>query len=238
MGDGKQKPWYIFVLGALILLIKAFSDELSQHNLIFPAVVLLFVFGFGILLWQGIRQWKKSDEEILAEYQIVHSALPKSSSDPRGSFLRTLLSVAIFIGIVLTNTWDDRPAVTFVFCAVALLLTTAPHLAAWLKRRNSSDETPPRKRIVTSWEIVPFLVGLIPSLFFCFLIGAASYHGAWWFMLPPGLIFLVYFSRPLVAAVRTVVRNYRDSGEQHLRKDKEIEPWDRPDIDPEEYRRK
>ena len=31
---------------------------------------------------------------------------------------------------------------------------------------------------------------------------------------------------------------HRDRGEHHVRKGREIDPWDRPDIDPRKYRRK
>jgi hypothetical protein len=100
-----------------------------------------------------------------------------------------------------------------------------PLLVAWKGRKGNQE------RKVRTETIIALILGLISCGFFCTFIGIGVYHGVWWFVCPPGLVFLSFFSRPLVAAVRTLlgVSTPRDRGEGHVRREKELDPWDRPD---------
>ena len=60
-------------------------------------------------------------------------------------------------------------------------------------------------------------------------MGIGIWHGAWWFVCPPGLIFMLLFSRPLIAGLRILLRREKDPGEKHINKRRDPDPWDRPD---------
>lgn len=230
MDGGKtDRPWYFNLVVVIAILAISQAERLAEHNLFIPLVIGIFAAVFGVLLWQGIRQWKKSDEEILEGFSFKKTGYSKDP-DP----VKSLLVGAAFTVFVLFKT--EFAVSGIVFCCIAMLISALPLISQILEKRNGNR--PALKRRISGQHVAAFLIGLIPSLFMCFFIGIGCYHGAWWFVLPPGLILLLSFSRPLVAAVRSVARNYRDAGEQHLRTKKETDPWDRPDVDPEQYWRK
>ena len=68
MNTEKKTPWFIYLLAAMVFVIVAFGDWLAENNLILPAAIAIVVIALGILLVQGLKEWKKSDEEILSAY--------------------------------------------------------------------------------------------------------------------------------------------------------------------------
>lgn len=235
MGKYKKQPWYIYALAAIILLTVTFSDWLSQHKVVFVIdIAVLLVLAFGILLLRALKEWKKSDEEILAGFTFKNLMQQERAVEPRRVVFGAVSGLAVFLFIISRSGPMPRP-VKIIF-SIAVVIVTAVNLSVLLRKKKHG--TPARKVIIAPREIAAFFLGLIPCLFFCVFIGVGAYHGVWWFVLPPGLIFLVNFSRPLVAAVRSVYRRFHADDEVHVRKGKEIDPWDRPDTDPEKHRRK
>lgn len=189
-------------------------------------VILLFVGAFAVLLWQSIKQWKKTDKEIVSDYLLLSASLFASNAKDTGMLIRRFLASAAFCAFVLIKTRSGSAA-PYIFCGIALLITGLPLLHALLGwNRNSSDEQAYREGAVLA-----ILVGLIGCGFFSFFMGIGSWHGVWWFVCPPGLIFMSHFARPLVAGLRILFRREKDPGEKHVRKHKDIDPWDRPDKD-------
>ena len=234
MNTENKTPWFIFLLAPIMFVIVAFKDWLSANNLLFPAVIALFATVFGILLIQGIKEWKKSDEEVLSAYDIFKSFQPKEGTGTKKTVLRALLGSGVLLFFLLTE-HSSMPTPAIIFVGIlALLVSLIPILSIIRAKFRKTSRT----YRITHVEVTAFLVGLIPTLFLCFFIGAGIYHGVWWFVTPPGLVFLVTSTRPLVAAVRTVYKRCRPDDEVHLRKGKEADPWDRPDNDPKKYHRK
>lgn len=232
-GGAERKPWYVPVLALLILSGVMLLRQEKYKNLVLIPVVLAFALGFGVLLGAAWKQWKKTDEEILAEFSELAGFFGGSGTigmpDRKKQFLGAL-GVAVF---AVVRTEASGPSL--VFLGLALLLFGIPLLAA----RKGTREN--KERLVKPETIAALIVGLLPTGFMCFFIGIGVYHGVWWFVLPPGLCFLSFFSRPLVAAVRTLLnvpKLRRDRGEGHVRRGKETDPWDRPDRDMSRYKRK
>jgi len=230
-GNRQKRPWYVLVLGAMILVIVGFLDQLRQYDLLIPAVILLFLCMFGLLLRLAVIQWKKPDDEILKSCDLWHTGKLLSGKQV---FLSTLFLIGVFLFRLLQNS-DSLPTPAYILAAIVLILNLCSLILPRLKARRT--DSPARTPRITGREITAFFVGLLPSLFICFFIGIGVYNGVWWFTLPPGLIFLLLFSRPLVAAVRSVARRHRETEERLPTSRKEADPWDRPDIDPAQYRK-
>lgn len=234
MNTEKKTPWFVYLLAAIVFMIVAFGDWLAENNLILPAAIAIVVIALGILLVQGLKEWKKSDEEILSAYDIWKSFQPKEGTGIKKTVLRALLGSGVLLFFLLTERSSMPKPAIIVVSILALLVSLIPILSIIRAKFRKSSRT----YRITVKEVTAFLAGLIPTLFFCFFIGIGTYHGVWWFVTPPGLVFLVLFTRPLVAAVRTVYRRFRPDDEAHIRKGKELDPWERPDTDPKKYRRK
>ena len=231
MHTKNKTPWFVILLAPIMFLIVAFHDWLSANNLLFPAVIALFAAVFGLLLMHGLKEWQKSDEAILSAYDIWKV---KEGVNTKKVVFRALLGSGVLILLLLKESSIMPKPAKIVISILSLVVTLVPIFSKIRANSRKTSRTSP----VTLVEITAFLVGLIPSLFFCFFIGIGVYHGVWWFVVPPGLVFLVTSTRPLVAAVRTVYKRCCYDDEVHLRKGEEIDPWERPDIDPEKYRKK
>lgn len=227
-------PWFIFLLVPAMFAIVAFRDWLSANGLMLPAVIAFFAAAFGFFLILGLKEWKKSDEEVLSAYDIFKSFQPKEDTGAKKTVLRALLGSGVLLFFLLTE-HSSMPSPAIIFVGVlALLVSLIPILSIIRAKFRKSSRT----YRITHVEVTAFLVGLIPSLFICFVLGISIYYGVWWFAALPCLVFLVCLTRPLVAAVRTVYKRCRPDDEVHLRKGKELDPWDHPDADPKKYRRK
>jgi len=236
--EKRNPPWYVYVLCVSVFVITVFQDQLKQYNLILPLVVMIFATVFGVILWKGIKEWQKSDEEILCAYQPFYLSAPENQKSGNLSAIQAIFGFVAFLIIVFLRIRGVSLPVIGVIGIMAASVWFSPVVANQLKKRSPRETATKRTPWITGREIAAFLVGLIPSAFICIFIGIGFYHSVWWFTLLPGLIFLFSLSRPLVAAVRTVVRRARSDVEQHVRKGKEMDPWDRPDAYPDRCRRK
>ena len=225
-GGNAKKPWWFFAGAILIFALTLFGNRL-EGTLVLILVILLFAAAFGALLVLSIRQWKKPDREIISDYLILAASLfHADTKDLKPLALRFLSSVA-FVAFVLVKLRNGSP-VPYLFCGGALLLTGLPLLGALLGwSRDTSDEQAYREG-----SLIAILIGLATCGFFCFFMGIGIVHGVWWFVCPPGLIFLSFFARPLVAGLRILFFKEKDPGEKHVRKHRDIDPWDRPDRKP------
>lgn len=236
--EERNHPWYVYVLAIAIGLAVTFSDKLVQFNLVLPIVCAIFLFAFALLLWRGIKEWKKSDEEILSAYHFFQLSAPENQKSGNLTAIQWIFGLVAIIVIAFLRLGGISLPVIGVIGIMAASVYLSPIVAKRLKKRSAQKASHKTDPWITGREIAAFLVGLFPSAFMCFFIGIGFYHGVWWFTLLPGLIFLFSFSRPLVAAVRTVIRRARSDDEKHVHKGKEADPWDRPDTDPDKYRRK
>ena len=208
---------------------------MAEDLLILIPVLLLFAGAFGALIWQGIKEWKKTDQEIISNYLILAASLFGSDKTPLKTHLQRFLSTVAFVVFVVFHfRARDSSPIPYIFCGIALLISGFPLLRALLGRNRDTSE----EQAYREGALIAVIIGLITSGFFCFFIGIGSWHGAWWFVCPPGLIFLFNASRPLVAGLRILFRREKDPGEKHVRKRKDIDPWDRPDTDNSKYQRK
>lgn len=227
-GETENKPWWFFAIAALILSVFIFREQLQGSRLVLIPVGLAFLIGFGVMLSQGIKQWKKPDEEILADYLPAAAFLSGTDGvNPKthaGNFARTVVTVIVIL--VFTSGRSGRiPTPFLLFLVVGLLLTGFPLLRAWLGKKRKQAEGPDYRAAA----VIALLLGLITTGFICFWIGIGVFHGAWWFVCPPGLIFLSLFARPLVAGLRFLFRREKDPGENHINRRQDADPWDRPD---------
>lgn len=221
---GGKKPWWFFVVAGLILLLNRFGDRLAETNLILIPVIALFVLVFGIMVWQSIGLWKKPDKEILSEYLVLAVYIFASDVKETKTLVQRFLAAGAFAAFVLYKMRNGSLA-PYLFCGALLLITGLPLLRALLTRNREKQDGPDYREGAAA----AIIVGLITCGFMCFFIGIGVYHGVWWFVLPPGLIFLSLFSRPLAAGVRFLLHKEKDPGEQHINRRRDIDPWDRPD---------
>ena len=189
-------------------------------------IILLFVGAFGFLLWRGLREWKKTDKEIVSEYLVAAASLFSAQKAEIKTLLQRLLTTVVFVVFVLTKAPKHSPA-PYIFSGIVLLFAVLPILSAVLNRNGGTNE----EQAYRQGALVAVIINLAACGFFCFFIGIGTWHGVWWFVCPPGLIFLVNFSRPLIAGLRILLRREKDPGEKHINKRKDPDPWDRPDID-------
>lgn len=189
-------------------------------------VILLFVGAFGALLRQGIQEWKKTDKEIISDYLVLAASLfTTEKADTKALAGRFLSTVAFVVFVLFKFELLDGSPIPYLFCGAALLISGLPLLGALLGwNRNTSEEQAYREG-----ALIGVLVGLVACGFFCFFMGIGIWHGVWWFVCPPGLIFLYLFARPLVAGLRILFRREKDPGEKHINRRQDADPWDRPD---------
>lgn len=225
--SGPKKRLIGIAIVILFLLFRNYSDILAEHNLILPVVVLVFVAAFGALLWQAIKEWKKSDEDILRGYLPIYNFFSGSGNIDLSKQVLQFVGVVVVLALFMHSAKDYPGSVSrYIIFVVSLLLVGIPLLRAWLVKRRGAD-APSKLRHPEA--VAAILVSLIPIGFMCFFCWIGISHGVWWFILPPGSIFLVWFTRPLVAGIRVLLKNAKDPDDRHVRKGKEQDPWDRPD---------
>lgn len=227
MNDRKRAKVVVAIIPILAVLtqcIGKYGNQLQEKNLLIPLVIALFVGAFGVLLWQSIQQWKKSDKEVVSDYLPLSGLLFTSDTKKTKTLVLCFLGTVAFVIFIMIKMRNGSPE-PYILCGIALLSTGLPLLGALLGwNRGISDEQTYREGALAA-----ILVGFFTSGFFCFFVGIGIWHGAWWFVCPPGLIFLSYFTRPLVAGLRILFRREKDPGEKHISKRKDSDPWDRPD---------
>ena len=132
MGKYKKQPWYIYALAAIIFLTVTFSDWLSQHKVVFVIdIAVLLVLAFGILLFSSLKEWKKSDEEILAGFarkNLIQQAQPVT---PRRLIFGAISGLAVFLFIISDSGPMPRP-VKIIF-SIAVVIVTAVNLFVLLE---------------------------------------------------------------------------------------------------------
>lgn len=220
-----------FVAVLIFLFIRRNSDNENMKTPILILIAAVFIGAFSAMFWHGVKEWKKTDEEVLAGFSpIVHMiGLNNIRAKEVFWYLAGILAV---IAYALFNAWGN-PAFTglcFFFC-ILVFANCIPLFFERRKEQAARSNAAPRESFITGEQLAAIIIGLISSGFMCFFIGIGTYHGVWWFVLPPGSIFLFIFSRPLVAGVRSILCDRKDKGERHVRKGHEIDPWDRPDIE-------
>ena len=212
------------ILAVLIFSVAKFSDQLQASNLLIPLIILIFVIGFGFFAFQVIKLWKNTDREIVSDYLLLAASLFVSDAKETKVLVQRFLAVVAFVIFVFIKMRNGSP-VPYIFCGIALLISGLPLLRALLGwNRDTSEEQAYREG-----ALMATLIGLITSGFICAFMAIGIWHGVWWFVCPPGLIFLGFFSRPLVAGLRILFRKEKDPGEKHINKRKDSDPWDRPD---------
>ena len=232
MKGSKDKPWFVPVLAVLILSAVFLFQQEEYKDLGLIPVALAFLLGFGLLLGASVKEWKKTDEEVLAGFSELAAYFTGGKEVSLSERKKRFLAALSVAGFALVRTRDGH---SLIFLGIAVLLFGIPLLTAM---RGKGEK---KERLVKPETIAALILGLLPTGFMCFFMGIGVYHGAWWFVLPPGLCFLSFFSRPLVAALRTLMKVpglRRDRGEGHVRQGRERDPWDRPDRDVSQYKRK
>ena len=231
-GSDLRKHWYIPVLALLIVSTGILSEQGADKNLVLIPVAAAFLLGFGVLLGVSVKEWKKSDVEVLAGFSELAAYFTGGKEVSLRERQKRFLAALGVAGFALVRTRDRH---SLIFLGIVVLLFGVPLLMAM---RSKGEK---KERLVKPETIAALILGLLPTGFMCAFMGIGVYHGVWWFVCPPGLIFLSFFSRPLVAALRTLLKVpavRRDRGEGHVKQGKETDPWDRPDRDMDRYRRK
>ena len=199
---------------------------MNGSPLLLIPIILLFIGGFYVLLRQGIQEWKKTDQEIVSDYLILAASLFGDQKTATKTLVTRFLSTVAFVVFVVCEfRHRDSSPIPYILCGVSLLISGFPLLRALLGwKRNPSDEQMYREA-----ALIAVIIGLVTCGFFCFFMGIGTWHGVWWFVCPPGLIFLYNSARPLVAGLRILFRREKDPGEKHINKRNAPDPWDRPD---------
>lgn len=192
--------------------------------LVLIPVILLFAGAFGLLLRQGIKEWKKTDKEIISDYLVLAASVFTAEKADKKSLVQRFLATLAFVLFVMIKMQNGSPA-PYIFCGIALLISGLPLLRVLLGwNRDTSQEQAYREG-----ALIAVILGIVTCGFFCFFMGIGIWHGAWWFVCPPGLIFMLLFSRPLIAGLRILLRKEKDPGEKHINKRRDTDPWDRTD---------
>ena len=219
------------VAGVLVFFfIRQNSDNEDMKTPILILIAGIFIGGFIALIWHGIKEWKKTDEEIIANYIPMTAFFRGTDARTPQQKVTNFFGAVAVVAFFLYNTREHPGAIgRYIICGIILLIFCLPLLRSWFESIRGTEDSKPNR--VQPEVIASIIIGLIPCGFMCFFIGIGIYHGVWWFVLPPGSIFLFIFSRPLVAGIRILLSGHRDTGETHLRKGREVDPWDRPDIE-------
>jgi len=169
--EKRNPPWYVYVLCVSVFVITVFQDQLKQYNLILPLVVMIFATVFGVILWKGIKEWQKSDEEILCAYQPFYLSAPENQKSGNLSAIQAIFGFVAFLIIVFLRIRGVSLPVIGVIGIMAASVWFSPVVANQLKKRSPRETATKRTPWITGREIAAFLVGLIPSAFICIFIG-------------------------------------------------------------------
>ena len=228
-GASEKKPYgLILIIGASVFTMHLFGDKLVEMNLILPAVAIILFAVFGAMFLHFLKEWKKTDEEIVSGFlpfvSYFRGTDQRSFKDKALHFFCAFVVLSVFLH--RTKEFDGALGRYFL-CAISLLWIGTPMFRELLaKFRGTVEAKPPQMRTEV---IIAIIVGLLPTAFMCFFCGIGIYHGVWWFTVPTGLVFLTFFTRPLVAGIRILFAKQEDTGENHIQKGHEFDPWDRPD---------
>ena len=232
--DQKFTPLLRVFAFIAVLIFLFIRQNAGNEDMKIPILILIagiFIGGFIALIWHGVKEWKKTDEEILSGFNpIVHMIGMNNIRVKEGVLY--LVGVLAVIAYALFNAWGN-PTFTglCIFFCILIFINCIPMFYDRRREQAARSNTASKETHITGEQLIAILLGLVTCGFMCFFIGTGIYHGVWWFVLPPGSIFLFIFSRPLVAGVRTILLHRKDSGERHVRKGREVDPWDRPDIE-------
>lgn len=184
----------VFAAFFVIQFVSRNSDNENATPLILILVAAIFIAAFGILLWHGIKEWKKTDEEILASFSPMVNTMSLRNPRPEGG-LRFLIGGVVLAIYALYRAWGNPAfSAAFIFIVIVLSIIGIPVLYARYHEKNALHSTPQERPRVTGEQLAALLVGFFSCGFILFFIGIGVYHGVWWFVVPPGLIFLVSFS--------------------------------------------
>ena len=221
---------FAFIAVLIFLFIRQNAGNEDMKTPILILIAGIFIGGFIALIWHGVKEWKKTDEEIVANYVPMTAFFRGTDARTPQQKVTNFFGAVAVVAFFLYNTREHPGALSrYIICGIILLIFGLPFLRPWLESIRGTEDSKPVR--IQPEVIASIIIGLIPCGFMCFFIGTGIYHGVWWFVLPPGSIFLFIFSRPLVAGVRTILLHRKDNGERHVRKGREIDPWDRPDIE-------
>ena len=225
MNKPKPKVWnriWGIIAAITFLFISNNADDLSMRNLILIVLAAIVLLAFGAMLWLSINEWKKTDEEILSGFSPLVHMLGIGNTRPTQGIV-ALGGVYLLTAVFLYNAWGNQSFVAAcIFCGIALSVITIPTLYTWYAKKRTTDNISPSGPKIAGEQIAALLLGVVTCGFIVFLCGIGIFYGVLWFILPPGLILFSLFSRPLVAAIRTMLRR---------RKSQAQDPWDRPDTD-------
>lgn len=231
MSRGESIVFTFLFLGMLSLV--TFHEKLSELNLILPVIILVVVSFLGFFAWHIAKTWKQPDEEIMdIESSGSSQGFPRTSGrkatyeERRGFFVSA-------IGMVLFILFREKQinSGSLIFCGIVLTAGGAFFLPAWIQKRRGKEGEPlfPNAKLQPE-QIFYMLFSAFGTCFIIFwiYIVLTKVPQFWWFSIP-GFIIGAGVSRPLVAGLRILLRREKDPGEKHVRKHKDIDPWDRPD---------
>lgn len=213
-----------------------FHEKLQEWNLILPAIIVIVVAFLGFFAWQIAKDWKKPDEEIL---NLEDSGQSNTHSGPRKGQLtyrerkNYFFGCIGFIAFILFREKQISPG-SLIFCGIVLLAGCIWFLPAWIQKRRGKEGEPlfPNAKLQPEqlFYMIFSLAGTCFIIFWIYLV-LSNVPQLWWFSIP-GFIIGAGVSRPLVAGLRILLRREKDPGEKHVRKRKDVDPWDRPDRKP------
>lgn len=232
----KAESVFIALIAVLIFTIVKFSDQLVEVNLLIPLVVVLFVGGFGFFGFQALKLWKQSDEEILDIYP-GDQAVPKGAVPSFRDRLRFFVcSIAFILFVLFKELGKYITPASLVFSGIVFTAACVNFLPALIQKLRGKEDEPifANTRLRPEHFIIMMicLAGVCFCVFFCYIVITKT---PWWLAIPclfPPLVIGSAAARPLVAVLRILFRKENDAGEKHVRKHKDIDPWDRPDRNP------
>ncbi|MBE6921662.1 MAG: hypothetical protein E7465_00575 [Ruminococcaceae bacterium] len=223
---------FVFLFLGMFCLVH-FHEKLQEWNLILPVIIVVVVAFLGFFAWQIARDWKKPDEEILDLEDTVQNGSLSNSSKRQLTYRdrkKYFFGCIGFIVFILFREKQISPG-SLIFCGIVLLAGCIWFLPAWIQKRRGKEGEPlfPNAKLQPE-QLFYMLFSLAGTCFIIFWIYLVlrNVPQLWWFSIP-GFIIGAGVSRPLVAGLRLLFRKEKDPGEKHVRRQKDMDPWERPD---------
>ena len=118
------------VAGVLVFFfIRQNSDNEDMKTPILILIAGIFIGGFIALIWHGIKEWKKTDEEIIANYIPMTAFFRGTDARTPQQKVTNFFGAVAVVAFFLYNTREHPGAIgRYIICGIILLIFCLPLL--------------------------------------------------------------------------------------------------------------
>ncbi len=165
-----------FVAVLIFLFISRNSDNEDMKTPILILIAGVFIVAFGAMIWHGVKEWKKTDDEIISNYIPLAAFFRGTDTRTSQQKITHFVGVVAVAALFLYNSREYPGAISrYIICGISLLIFGMPLLRPWFAKIRGTEDPKPNR--IQPEIIAAIITGLIPSGFMCFFIGIGTYHG-------------------------------------------------------------